>query len=455
MLSRAIYKELNEASYSRIYQHTQDDSTFAIIGSEDKDTKKNRYKELKELIKGVMVKNSNIGYNKINGTYTYKLTGETTFEKGLMIYNISKEDAIAIAAKLNQESIIWKDPSFFGVIELNGKVLDQFDDDGVIGMNFNKAKTAGFGTRLQKDDTNPSRIMGFAFEGERIRMKNLSTSILKEVKAEPGNDFESKKNFLYSMYDKIKEAWEAIDWHDEMYYEMDMDIDNMILIISVTWGDWKHDHAAIDQIAKEATHPIKIEEVVTEEDGSDCYSADHYFYYAPLKKESAPVKRVNNNLSAAILEATDEEYEAYMKHEKELADEYYKRLCDDITEERRQKFNDLKALTDDDRDSEKEEWNGFWIPKDFAYAVTDAGKGHHLNPYMDLTVSNIYFLVYENDTIEAALKSLFDEYKADSAFSWGDNFLYALDKANPNAYNEFVDEQTEWEDDEIENDEEE
>jgi hypothetical protein len=76
---------------------------------------------------------------------------------------------------------------------------------------------------------------------------------------------------------------------------------------------------------------------------------------------------------------------------------------------------------------------------------------------MDLTDTNVYFLVYENDTIEDALKSLFDEYKADSAYSWGDNFLYALDKANPNAWQEFQDEQRmeeELEDDEEEEDDE-
>lgn len=347
--------KIEEASYSRIYRHTKDDSTFAIIGSEDKDTKENRYKELKSLVGRLMVIRPNIGYNKINGTYTYKLTGETTFEKGLMIYNISKEDAISIASKLNQESIIWKDKDFFGIIELDGDVIEEFSNSG---MDFKKAKSAGFGTRLQSDDTNPGTSSGFVFEGSRVRMrnKNLSLNILKEVKSEKAE---------------------------------------------------------------------------------------------PLYKSV----RVEKNLSKAILEATDEEYEAYMAQEKEAADRHYKTLCDEITEERRNKFNDLKALTDEDEYWEKELVDGFWIPKAFLYAISGSGSGHHLNPYMDLTDTNVYFLVYENDTIEDALKSLFDEYKADSAYSWGDNFLYALDKANPNAWQEFQDEQRMEE--ELENDEEE
>lgn len=271
-------------------------------------------------------------------------------------------------------------------------------------------------------------------------MVNLSNRILNSLNESIDNDFEAKKEFLYSMYDKIKEAWEAVEWHDKMYFEPDMYIDELILIINVEWGDWKHEHAALDEIAKEATHPIDIEVKITEEDGSDCYSAEHWYYYAPIKKESAVIRK-EKNMSKAILEATDEEYEEYLKREKEVADRHFKSLCDEITEERRQKFNDLKVLTDDNADYEKEEVNGFWIPKDFVYAVEGSGEGHNLNPYMDLTTSNIYFLVYENDTIEDALKSLFDEYKADSAYSWGDNFLYALDKANPNAYQEFKDEQ--------------
>ena len=136
-----------------------------------------------------------------------------------------------------------------------------------------------------------------------------------------------------------------------------------------------------------------------------------------------------------------------MAREKERAEEGIKDLCNQITDERRQKFEDLKVLTDDNIDYEKTLVNGFWIPIDFVYAVNDSGKGHHLNPYMDLTDTNIYFLVYENDTIEDAIRSLFDEYKADSAYSWGDNFLYALDKANPNAYQEMQDDYSEEEED--------
>ena len=279
---------IKEASYSRLWSHTKDGSCFAIIGSEDKDTKKSRYEELKELIKGVMVYNSEVGYNKIDGTYTYKLTGETTFEKGLVVYNISRDDAIRVASKINQESIIWKDKNFFGIIGLDGSVIEQFNNHER-NMNFSKAKSYGFGTKLQKDDTNPGRSMGFAFEKERVKMKKTSMRILESIK-DSGSDFDKKRDFLYSMYDKIKARWDSIDWHEPMYFEMDMDVENLILIITVD-GDWKHDHGAIDQIAREETHPYKMDEVVTEETDGDWYTSDHYFYY---KLEESAIPKVSS-----------------------------------------------------------------------------------------------------------------------------------------------------------------
>lgn len=48
------------------------------------------------------------------------------------------------------------------------------------------------------------------------------------------------------------------------------------LIVEVNWGDWKHSHGYLDYLMKEK-HFLKIREDVTEEDGSDCYSANHIY----------------------------------------------------------------------------------------------------------------------------------------------------------------------------------
>ena len=46
--------------------------------------------------------------------------------------------------------------------------------------------------------------------------------------------------------------------------------------ISIEWGDWKHDHGALRFIMKQEGY-YETNQVVTEDNGSDCYSAIHYF----------------------------------------------------------------------------------------------------------------------------------------------------------------------------------
>jgi len=46
--------------------------------------------------------------------------------------------------------------------------------------------------------------------------------------------------------------------------------------VSISWGDWKHDHGFCNRLLSYIGYSF-VKEEVTEEDGSDCYSADHYF----------------------------------------------------------------------------------------------------------------------------------------------------------------------------------
>ena len=51
---------------------------------------------------------------------------------------------------------------------------------------------------------------------------------------------------------------------------------NGLIKIEIEWGDWKHNHLFVDHLMK-AIGYTKIDERVTEEDGSDCYSATHTY----------------------------------------------------------------------------------------------------------------------------------------------------------------------------------
>ena len=48
--------------------------------------------------------------------------------------------------------------------------------------------------------------------------------------------------------------------------------------VAISWGDWKHDHWRLDKII-EKIGGVHFNTLVTEENGSDCYSATHYYVF--------------------------------------------------------------------------------------------------------------------------------------------------------------------------------
>ena len=64
--------------------------------------------------------------------------------------------------------------------------------------------------------------------------------------------------------------------HEVSISDVNESPDGKAVIVSVEWGDWKHTHAYLDTLMKRLGY-TKYHEAVTEENGSDCYSADHYF----------------------------------------------------------------------------------------------------------------------------------------------------------------------------------
>ena len=61
---------------------------------------------------------------------------------------------------------------------------------------------------------------------------------------------------------------------------VDYNTNTMMIAVEITWGDWKHEHLRLDWlITKEFSNLRSIHKQTTEEDGSDCYSAVHYYYF--------------------------------------------------------------------------------------------------------------------------------------------------------------------------------
>ena len=52
--------------------------------------------------------------------------------------------------------------------------------------------------------------------------------------------------------------------------------ENNEITISIVWGDWSHDHRYCDNLMQYIGYE-QSDVIVTEENGSDCYSADRYY----------------------------------------------------------------------------------------------------------------------------------------------------------------------------------
>lgn len=57
-----------------------------------------------------------------------------------------------------------------------------------------------------------------------------------------------------------------------------IDFDDEGCDILIEWGDWKHDHICLQYVMQEYGYN-QVDERVTQEDGSDCYSSVHSFTY--------------------------------------------------------------------------------------------------------------------------------------------------------------------------------
>jgi hypothetical protein len=76
---------------------------------------------------------------------------------------------------------------------------------------------------------------------------------------------------------QLRERVQEILSSHKMPYDFEIDSQSFIKI-TVVDGDWKHDHLRLKWLMEENDFK-HFGENVTEEDGSDCYSAIHTFIY--------------------------------------------------------------------------------------------------------------------------------------------------------------------------------
>ncbi len=171
-IRRVEHKRIDEGGLSRLYNHIKDNGTFAVIGSQDKDTGEDRSKELYDLVGNYSRKGRMRGYNWLLGKYIYD-DGRTGDENSLILYNISKEDALKIGKQLNQETILWKDPEFFGYIYVDSGEVPDWNEGGFNGK-------MSFDPNLIKDIGGSSQLASKGWSVNQKKLKSKNTPFVYE-----------------------------------------------------------------------------------------------------------------------------------------------------------------------------------------------------------------------------------------------------------------------------------
>lgn len=75
-----------------------------------------------------------------------------------------------------------------------------------------------------------------------------------------------------------KELREFLESH-KLYHPVYCDADSYV--VDISWGDWKHDHIVVERLVtkwfEQQGRIVTHSHQTTEMDGSDTYSAVHYF----------------------------------------------------------------------------------------------------------------------------------------------------------------------------------
>ena len=121
-------------------------------------------------------------------------------------------------------------------------------------------------------------------------LKNKEIFIIKEVKngrdcndwanhyviEKDGKKIEVREFQCIFVPTEIDDIYNYLNENDACPSEVYKDSEECV-VVQIDWGDWKHDHRWCNDLMSYIGYECR-DEVVTEEDGSDCYSATHYFY---------------------------------------------------------------------------------------------------------------------------------------------------------------------------------
>lgn len=184
---------VNESSLSRVIQHVNNpNSKFAVISAflDDNDNESN-HKSLKQDIRAM-----GYGFIELSSGYSYLSNDSRVFaeEKSFMIPEISKEDAIKLAKKYGQQSILWKDSDEFVLIATrndgtvtDGEVLMSFASKDDKPITFDKELIQQAFSALIKGSNNQAKVK---FSFKELKEKRIMGSSYAYYYASKGFDKE-------------------------------------------------------------------------------------------------------------------------------------------------------------------------------------------------------------------------------------------------------------------------
>lgn len=147
-------------------------------------------------------------------------------------------------------------------------------EENVIGKKVNLLETIGYCTRKMTEEVYEvvsvvpwSKELNDWCQHYIVRGADGTEKEIREVECVFSPDY-TKKYIEDTIHQFLND--------NGVWSEVFTKCDRKVIVVSIEWGDWRHSHMWGTDLMKYLGY-TEIGNRVTEEDGSDCYSAEHYF----------------------------------------------------------------------------------------------------------------------------------------------------------------------------------
>ena len=222
------------------------------------------------------------------------------------------------------------------------------------------------------NETNALKIMFFVYKGQYggeysflYDNEDIAKKIAKDyhqkayAKFDENGEYsevlveELKEEITHMTFEELKALAEELNKfleEQQAYYEVYPEDDDTISA-DISWGDWKHDHLWFDHVAEKFFNEkgydvVNVNVDVTDEDGSDTYSAIHSLQLRKHEEEPKEYKMVDSNSVKVEDESLcEEDNKDALKKER---DELWSKMPDCTKDEIQRLIDIRKELGDDE-----------------------------------------------------------------------------------------------------------